>query len=298
MDGPGSRDDGTDRVVTLSHGDRWLADGFEEVPTAGGFVQSLVDMSRTKEALRLLRDARIPATLAHLFVRAAAIALARTPGGHCIRSDYRRLTPGTVDIGLSMAGETSYAPVVVLPASDRKPLAELVPAIIEAVDAAVEKEAHDLANMRRWGWLIPFGFMRRFLIRCMNRSLWFRRRLVGTFQISYLPHVEAMAPFMFLTGSALGVGGVRERPVAANGQVVVRPTAWITLCADHAALDGARAADLLGAIQRVLESDELVVEARAACASRANGGSGIRHRPSQREDVPAAETRSASGPLP
>jgi 2-polyprenyl-6-methoxyphenol hydroxylase-like FAD-dependent oxidoreductase len=46
-------------------------------------------------------------------VRACAIALARNPHLHQIVCRYRRITPGTVDIGLSQAGQTTYAPVVV-----------------------------------------------------------------------------------------------------------------------------------------------------------------------------------------
>jgi hypothetical protein len=40
-----------------------------------------------------------------------------------------------------------------------------VPATIAACEAAVEKERVDLEAMRRWLWLIPFGFLRRFILR-------------------------------------------------------------------------------------------------------------------------------------
>jgi hypothetical protein len=265
-----------DRLETLPLGERWFPDGFDEVPRAGGVVQCLADMTQAREALRLLREARIPATLTHLIVRAAALAAARKPESHQMLCEYRRLTPGAVDIGLSMAGQTSYAPVVVLPASDRKHLSELIPSMIDAIDAASEKEARDIATLKRWGWVIPFGFVRRLLIRWMNRSLWFRRRLVGTFQVSYLPTVEVNVPLMFYTGSVLGVGGVRDRAVVVAGRVVPRPTSWLTLCADHAALDGIKAGDLLGAVKAVLESDELVREAREAAAKREVSTSGPR----------------------
>jgi hypothetical protein len=174
-----------------------------------------------------------------------------------------------------MAGVTSYAPVVVLAGADRKPLSALVPAVIDAIDAAVIKEKRDLEVMRKQMWLIPFGFLRRFILRCLNRSLWFRRRLVGTFQVSVLPMVDTVAPLLFYTGCLLGAGAVRDRVVPAGGQPVVRPTMWLTICVDHAAADGVCAGGLLEAIKGVLEGDELVREAREACEAHRAAATGL-----------------------
>jgi hypothetical protein len=247
---------------------RWIDDAFHVAPTAGGFIMRLADMTQPKSALRLMRDARIPVTMAHLIVRASALVLSRNPEWHRLACNYRRLTPGSVDVGLSMAGHTTYAPIVVLAGADQKPLSTLVPTIIDAIDAAVVKEAVDLRNMRRQMWVIPFGFIRRFILRLLNRSLWFRRRIAGTFQVSILPKADVCVPLLFYTGSLLAVGAVRDRVVAVEGQPVVRPTAWLTLCADHAALDGVRGASLLDAIKDMLEGDELLREAREACEAR------------------------------
>jgi pyruvate/2-oxoglutarate dehydrogenase complex dihydrolipoamide acyltransferase (E2) component len=259
-----------DKLESLPLGERWFPDAFSTIPGPGGFAMRLADMSRAKVALKVLRDARIPATFTHLIVRAAALALARNPELHQIICNYRRLTPGTVDIGLSMAGDTTYAPVVVLPASDRKALGALVPSINQAIQAARIKEKVDLANMRKIMWIIPFGFLRRFFIRLMNKSFFFRRKLVGTFQVSCLASVDMIASFLFYTGSILGAGGVRDRVIAVDGQPVVRPTVWLTVCVDHAAMDGKRAGDLLGAIKSILEGEELIHEAEQASASPAS----------------------------
>jgi len=263
-----------DTIESLPLGERWFPDAFSTLPGPGGFAMRLADMTRAKAALKLLRDARIPATFTHLIVRAAALALARNPELHQIICNYRRLTPGTVDIGLSMAGQTTYAPVVVLPASDRKALGALVPSINRAIEAARVKEKVDLANMRKIMWIIPFGFLRRFFIRLMNKSLFFRRKLVGTFQVSCLASVDMIASFLFYTGSILGAGSVRDRVIAVEGQAVVRPTVWLTVCVDHAAMDGKRAGDLLGAIKAILEGEELVREAEEASAGAAPASGG------------------------
>jgi pyruvate/2-oxoglutarate dehydrogenase complex dihydrolipoamide acyltransferase (E2) component len=269
VDHPTAGGDGpADRVDRLPLGERWFHDAFHVVSGPGGFASRLVDMTRAKAALRALGDSGLAATFTHLVVRAAALALARNPDLHGIVCNYRRLTPGSVDIGLSMAGKTTYAPVVVLPEADRKPLALLVTAMNDALATAREKEIRDLEYVRRRGWLIPFGLLRRLLLRWLQRTFWFRRKLVGTFQVSCLATVDVAASFLFYTGSILCAGGVRDRVLAIEGAPVVRPTMWLTLCVDHAALDGQGAGKLLKAIKTILEGDELLEEARDAYALR------------------------------
>jgi len=51
----------------------------------------------------------------------------------------------------------------------------------------------------------------------------------------------------------LAVGRIADRVVAVDGQPAVRPTMVLTLSCDHRALDGARAAEFLGALADVVE---------------------------------------------
>jgi pyruvate dehydrogenase E2 component (dihydrolipoyllysine-residue acetyltransferase) len=51
----------------------------------------------------------------------------------------------------------------------------------------------------------------------------------------------------------LAVGRIADRVVAVNGQPAVRPTMVLTLSCDHRALDGARAAQFLGALADLIE---------------------------------------------
>jgi pyruvate/2-oxoglutarate dehydrogenase complex dihydrolipoamide acyltransferase (E2) component len=251
-----------DQIDSIPLGERWIPDAFQVMPGPGGFALRLVDMTQAKLALKTMREAGIKVTYTHLIVRATALALARNPELHQIVSDYRRLTPGAVDIGMSMAGETTYAPVVVLPAVNQKPLRTLVPEIEQAIALARIKEKVDLANMRKTGWVIPFGFLRRFFLRWFGKYFWFRRKLVGTFQVSCLPSVDVVASFLFYTGAILGAGNICDRVLAVDGEAVVRTSVWLTVCIDHMAMDGRRAGDLLNAVKKILEGDELVLEAR------------------------------------
>jgi hypothetical protein len=232
-----------------------MPDAWELFPVPGGFALLLVDMTQVKKAMRILRDAKIPATYPHLIVRAVALAYSRNPQALQMVCNYRRLIPGQLDVGLSMAGQTSYAPVVVLPAVNQKPLWALIPAITEAVDAAAAKEAGDLKTLYRWA--IPFRWLRRWILRGLNRSLKWRTRIVGHFQVTCLNNIDVVVPLVFYSSAILGVGAIRDRVMASNGLPVVRPTVWLN------------GGDALQNIKEVLESEALVIEAREAAALKA-----------------------------
>ncbi len=83
----------------------------------------------------------------------------------------------------------------------------------------------------------------------------------GTFTISNLGMygVEAFTPIINLPECAiLGVGQVAERAVVRNGQIVIRPTMWLSLTFDHRIVDGAPAARFLARIRQLLESPYLL----------------------------------------
>jgi pyruvate/2-oxoglutarate dehydrogenase complex dihydrolipoamide acyltransferase (E2) component len=268
-------------------GERWLADAFRVIPTPGGFAQRTVDISAVMRALDVANAGGVRATLPHAMIRASALALARNPDLHQTVCGYRKMTPGTVDIGMSMAGQTTYAPVVVLRSVETQHLGVLVGAVEEALADARQREARDLVLMRKMGWMTPFGFFRRFVLRTMQQMFWYRRKLVGTFQVTCVPTVDAAVPLQFYSGSILAFGRPRDAVVVVDGRPEIRQTLTLTLCADHVAMDGLRAAALLGEIVRVLESDELEAEARDATrGAPPRTTSGIRALPASSGTVP------------
>ena len=83
----------------------------------------------------------------------------------------------------------------------------------------------------------------------------------GTFTISNMGMlgVEAFTPIINWPECAiLGVGQISERAVVRDGQVVVRPTMWLSLTFDHRIVDGAPAAAFLARIRQLLESPYLL----------------------------------------
>jgi pyruvate dehydrogenase E2 component (dihydrolipoamide acetyltransferase) len=83
----------------------------------------------------------------------------------------------------------------------------------------------------------------------------------GTFTVTNLgaSGVDAFTPIINPPECAiLGVGKIAEKPVARGGQVVIRPTMWLSLTFDHRIVDGKPAADFLKRVQEILEKPYLV----------------------------------------
>jgi pyruvate/2-oxoglutarate dehydrogenase complex dihydrolipoamide acyltransferase (E2) component len=94
--------------------------------------------------------------------------------------------------------------------------------------------------------------MRRALLRILFMSPTFKRKGVGTFQISTVPTDWALSSTFSATGLLIG-GQTRQRVIAVNGRPEVRSTMTLTLCCDHAAWDGRAAARMLAAVKSELE---------------------------------------------
>jgi hypothetical protein len=281
------------QIDRIPFGERWLPDAWELFHVPGGFGLQLADMTQVKKAVRILRDAKIPATYPHLIVRAVALAYARNPRALQLICNYKRMIPSVLDVGISMAGQTSYAPVVVVPAVDQKPLAVLIPTIIDAIDAAAAREAGDLKTLYRWA--IPFRWLRRWILGILHRSLDWRTRIVGHFQVTCLTNVDVVVPLVFYSSSILGVGAIRDRVVALDGVPVVRPTVWLSGVSDHATTDGQRGGDSLQVIKEILEGEELVREAREAAALKAGHANAAGERSLAPAEAQSAG-RSQDGP--
>jgi pyruvate dehydrogenase E2 component (dihydrolipoamide acetyltransferase) len=83
----------------------------------------------------------------------------------------------------------------------------------------------------------------------------------GTFTISNMGMlgVEAFTPIVNWPECAiLGVGRIADRAVVRDGQIVARPTMWLSLTFDHRIVDGAPAGRFLGRVRQLLESPYLL----------------------------------------
>jgi pyruvate/2-oxoglutarate dehydrogenase complex dihydrolipoamide acyltransferase (E2) component len=185
-------------------------------------------------------------------VRAAALALSANPGLHQFLAGTRRHRPERIDIGLSVSGDTFVAPVLIVEAADRKSVEEIAAEVTRRLPDVREADRRMMRTLRRWGWLVPFGFARRAILRGLFMSAGFRRKGAGTFQVSTVAG-DWGAASTFATAGVLVGGQVWPRVVASEGQPAVRPMITLTLCGDHGVWDGRSAARFLAAVQAELE---------------------------------------------
>jgi pyruvate/2-oxoglutarate dehydrogenase complex dihydrolipoamide acyltransferase (E2) component len=99
---------------------------------------------------------------------------------------------------------------------------------------------------------VPVGSV---LYRLAVRPLRRRAEIMGTVAITSLGHA-AVDGFYSVGGTTitLGIGRTIDRPAARDGQLVIAPTARLSLTFDHRVIDGAEAAAVLTEINDLLES--------------------------------------------
>jgi len=243
-----------DRITRLDHAERWFHDGLRVVDPPGGLVSLEVDMSAATALRRRLAELGTPVTFTHLLVHAAASALTTNPELHRLVAGTKRLNPEQVDVCLSIAGDAAVTPVLMIRNAGAKSIAEISEEVQTGADIARLEDARRLEILRKWGWIIPLGVMRRALIRFLLGQLWYRRRASGTFQVTAVPNVDYCIPFLFNAVGALGAGRVQDRVIAVAGQPEVRPTQVLTLCFDHKVWNGMEAARFLNCVKLQLET--------------------------------------------
>jgi len=212
-----------------------------------------VDMSCAKALIDKFRDRDIKITYTHIFVHATAIALSKHVELHQLITPKFRISPGQVDIGLSVAGTTVVAPVMVIENAGKKSLEEIALEIKQRTPEVKKEQDLMLASTRKWGRLIPWRWMRQGILRRVISRIAFTRKENGTFQVSCLSDIDQFVPFLFTSSAILGTGRVCERVIAVNGKAEVRPTAIISCCADHKAWDGRYAAKFLNTVKDIIE---------------------------------------------
>jgi pyruvate/2-oxoglutarate dehydrogenase complex dihydrolipoamide acyltransferase (E2) component len=238
----------------LDYAERWLRDGLSVVRPSFSVVQITVDMTHASSRLEELRKRGVQATSTHLLVHAAARALAAHPQLHQIVAGNRRRRPAHVDIGLSITGETFVAPVLIIERADQKSVAEIAEETTRRAPEIRKADQQMLRMLRRWGRIVPFGMLRRALLRLMFKSAAFRQKGAGTFQVSTVPADWALSSAFSTAGVVIG-GQTRLRVIAIDGRPEVRPTMTVTLSGDHGVWDGRAAVRFLAAVKGELEID-------------------------------------------
>lgn len=238
---------------TLDYAERWLRDGLQVLRPSLMVQQITVDATEAMRRVNEFRRTGVQATTTHLLVHAVARALADNRPLHQLIAGNRRIHPDHVDVGLAVTAEKFVGSPLVIEAADQKTIPEIVDEITRRVPDVQRADERLNKLLRRWGWLVPFGFVRRAILRVLFTSPSFRRKGAGTFQISTVPADWALSSSFSSTGVLVG-GQVRSRVVVVNGQPAVRPVMILTLSGDHGVWHGQAAARFLAAVKADLEA--------------------------------------------
>ena len=236
----------------LDFAERWLRDGLEVLHPAFSALQITVDMTHALEQLEALRQTGVQASPTHLLVRAAAVSLAANPDLHQIVGGSSRQYPDRVDIGLSVSGESFVTPILVVEGADQKSVADIAAEVSRRAPEVQKADRRMLQTLRRWGWLLPLGVLRRTVLRLLFASPAFRRRGAGTFQVSTTPADWGIASSFSTAGVLIG-GQVRSRVMVIDDEPAVRPSMLLTLSCDHSVWDGRAAARFMAGVKAEME---------------------------------------------
>lgn len=260
-------------VKKLDWAERWLRDGLEisRLPAAVKILE--IDATRATQSIHSWRANGQRVTVTHLVIRAAALALARNPELNVMLVGNRRCYPATVTIGVSVATESFVAPVLVIAQAENKSVLALAREMAERKEALVAESEEFLKRLRRWGWLIPFSFARRLVLRLVASNFENRQKLSGTIQVTSLRRSDTAIPLTFGSTAVLAIGRISERVVAVNGQPAVRSMLNLTCTSDHRVWDGRAGEKFMTDIKNILESgafEEVILasEQRDAASSR------------------------------
>jgi hypothetical protein len=166
----------------------------------------------------------------------------------------RRFYPTTLTIGVSVAADSFFAPVLVIAEPDSKSLITLAREMTERKPKIVAESEELLKRLRRWGWVIPFSFARRLLLRLIATNFENRQKLSGTIQVTSMRRSDEAIALTFGSTAVLGIGRVGERVVAVNSQPAVRSTLNLTCTFDHRVWDGMAGEKFVIEIKEIIES--------------------------------------------
>jgi pyruvate dehydrogenase E2 component (dihydrolipoamide acetyltransferase) len=234
--GPAPAAAGEIEVEKLSSVRRTIARRLTEAWQAPVFQISMsADMTRSKELharlAQLAAEDSPKVTLTDILTKACAAALMRHRAVNARFTGEAIERYPSADIGLAVAIPDGLV-VPVIRGSERRTIVEIAAARADLVD------------------------------RARNGRLRQEDIDGGTFTISNLGMfgVEQFVAVLNPPQAAiLAVGAVEERPVARDGELVVRPLMTMTLTCDHRALDGATASDFLRTVKSFLEEPGLML---------------------------------------
>lgn len=231
----GPEDDGATERVKMTRRRLTIARRLVEAQHTAAMLTTFneIDMSRlmdlrSRHREKFLERHGVRLGFMSFFTRATVAALRRFPNMNAEIQGDDVLYKHYYDIGMAVSTETGLVVPVVRDA-DRKSLAEIEADIIRLRDRALNKELtmEDLAG--------------------------------GTFTITNGGVFGSLFSTPILNAPQVGILGmhqVKDRPVAVDGQVVIRPMMYVALSYDHRLVDGSDAVRFLVTVKELIEDPE------------------------------------------
>ncbi|MGH3645666.1 MAG: 2-oxo acid dehydrogenase subunit E2 [Micromonosporaceae bacterium] len=251
-----------DDYQPLDGADRWFIDIMKSVEAPGFLLVQEVDMTATREIIGRLRRQGLKVTYTHVVMRAVALALARHPELNRLILGKQVVRPGTIDLSMSVGTGLSMAaePTAVVQCADQL---DLVDTYHEVSRKAAEVRAHaeeGLAQTRRLTRIIPFGWLRRWLIKRMKRRMSMIRERLGVFHVTSSPQMQLGVPFVFAGIGLIGICRVELGVMVRDAQPVVRPITRLCMVGDHRLWKAVEASTMINEVTKILETGELASE--------------------------------------
>jgi pyruvate dehydrogenase E2 component (dihydrolipoamide acetyltransferase) len=191
-------------------------------------------LMRMREGLlpRVEKAAGVRLTVTDILVKVCAQALVEFPEVNTLWSPpSSRLRPGEINVGVAVATDEGLV-VPVVRGADGLSLAEIA---------------------RRRSDLVERARARKLALTDLEGGT-FTLTNLGMFRVD-----QFQAIINSPQAAILAVGRVRERPIALDGAVVVRPTMGLTLSVDHRLVDGAEGARFLERLAELIEEPYLLL---------------------------------------
>lgn len=236
----------------LKYDEIWFEESLELINSPISAGQVSADMSQVLRALEIERKKGHNISATHVLIHLVGKILKSNPRFHQLIIGHRRYNVDKVSIGLSVSGDNVVTPVLVIDEPDTKSPQIIAGEISKRLPQLHEADKAGRQMMNKWGFTLPFKFLRMWLMKIMINHTMFRLEKSGTFQITTVA-LDWGLTTSFLASGVLTAGQIKQSVVALKDSPEVRPMMTLTLSTKHNVWDGNLAARFLATLKADLE---------------------------------------------
>lgn len=249
------------KIEPMDGAERALSDLLGSARRPDAYAMAMLDLTNAQNfRCDFQTQNGVALTVLDLTVKAAALATGAAHPLNSLVENYEIHHFSSVDVGVSVASTSNFAPVVVLRDAQNLTLQSIHQQRVELAREAVENQEKRLEELAARTRFLPDALRRR-LIGNWARRAQTRRQFSGTIQISAieLDDMEWYLPAHTGTSLLISCGGIRPRAIVVNGQIEARPTMNVAFMIDQRAVHPVRAMRVFRRFKRLMETPEKLV---------------------------------------